>query len=113
MRVLRSSKHFDYKRLKRDLHKLQLPTDFTITVLDEINSYWGLYHSGFGVMKCYVYGLSYETAFPHILHEVIHHYQHRHQKGFRRKFGVMHDKSFKLLFESKLNEWLLLCKDWR
>lgn len=113
MRVLSSSKNFDYKRLYRDLKLLHLPTDFNIVILDEIKTYWGLYFSGRRLIKSYVYGLSYEVAFPHILHESIHHYQHAHQEGFRRKHGVMHDRTFKLLMEAKFNEWYLLYRDWR
>ena len=114
LRVLRGSdKNFNYRRLYRDLKLLQLPTDFNLIILDEIKTYWGLYHSSKKLIKSYVAGLSYETAFPHILHESIHHYQHYHQKYFKRKYGVMHDKIFKLLMEAKLNEWCLLYRDWR
>ena len=113
MRVLATSKPFDYKRLERDFEALKLPTDFSITVLDEIGSYWGLYFPRKRLIKSYVAGLSYETAFPHILHESIHHYQHRYQHGFMRKHGVMHDSTFLELYESKLNEWVLLYKDRR
>ena len=113
MKVLVDSKQFDYKRLLRDLHLLHIPTDFSIIILDEIKTYWGSYYSFYGLIKSYVAGLSYETAFPHILHESIHHYQHKHQKDFIRKRGVMHDNTFKILMESKLNEWNLLYRDWR
>lgn len=113
MRVLTTSKPFDYKRLKRDFKALKLPMDFSLVILDEVKSYWGLYYAGKKLIKSYVAGLPYETAFPHILHESIHHFQHRHQKGFVRKFGVMHDSTFLEMYESKLNEWMLLYKDRR
>lgn len=113
MRVLATSKPFDYKRLQQDFEALGIPTDFSITVLDEIGSYWGLYYAGKKHIKSYVAGLSYEDAFPHILHESLHHYQHQHQHGFKRKQGVMHDSLFLELYESKLNEWVLLYRDRR
>lgn len=113
MRVLATSKPFDYTRLQQDFEALEVPTDFSITVLDEIGSYWGLYYTSKKLIKSYVAGLSYEDAFPHILHESLHHYQHQHQLGFKRSKGVMHDKVFTELYESKLNEWMLLYKDRR
>lgn len=108
-----TSKPFDYDRLQKDFESLDIPTDFSITILDEIGSYWGLYYTAKKLIKSYVAGLSYETAFPHILHESLHHYQHQHQYGFKRSKGVMHDKVFNELYESKLNEWMLLYKDRR
>ena len=113
MRVLATSKPFDYERLQRDFELLGIPSDFSITVLDEIGSYWGLYYTVKKLIKSYVAGLSYEDAFPHILHESLHHYQHQHQLGFKRSRGVMHDSFFTEMYESKLNEWVLLYRDRR
>lgn len=113
MRVLPNSKPFDFERLEKDLVDLDVPTDFDIIIKDPISSYWGLYHSGKQLLKSYVAGLPYEDAFPHILHESLHHYQHRHQDGFRRMHGVMHDSVFNELYESKMNMWTSLYKDRR
>ena len=96
-----SDSNFNYERLQRDLESLEVPTDFSLRVCSPIKSYWGRY----------VAGLTYEAAFPHILHESIHHYQYVHQNGFKRLQGVMHDDVFKSLYESKLNEWELLYKN--
>lgn len=113
MRVHDTTKPFEYTRLQQDLESLGIPTDFSIIISDEIGSYWGLYYPAKKLIKSYVSGLSYETAFPHILHESLHHYQHQHQHGFKRSKGVMHDSFFTELYESKLNEWVLLYKDRR
>lgn len=106
-----SDSNFNYERLQRDLESLEVPTDFSLRVCSPIKSYWGRYFVWGERINAYVAGLTYEAAFPHILHESIHHYQYVHQNGFKRLQGVMHDDVFKSLYESKLNEWELLYKN--
>ena len=105
MNILTESEEFDFDRLKKDLAELGLPDDFSICICKPQKTCWGRYYVGYKTIKNYVFGLSYEQAFPHILHEVIHHYQHWHQTNFRRTYGTMHDAMFTAIYTSKINLW--------
>ena len=105
MNILAKTLEFDFDRLKKDLADLELPNDFNISICKIQKTCWGRYYVGYKNIKSYVYGLSYEDAFPHILHEVIHHYQHWHQVGYKRIRGKMHDDTFKALYSNKLKLW--------
>lgn len=105
MKVLPNSLDFDFDRLTRDLSLLGMPVDFSISIRPEIKTCWGRYYVGDRKIYSYVGGLDYEEAFPHILHETIHHFQHWHQKGFKRVYGKMHDDTFEDWYGEKLAKW--------
>lgn len=98
--------------IKSDLRMLGLPTDFTLDLRGFSKTYYGRYHIREKRVVVYCTDergqlLPYSAILDTALHEVIHHYQHCHEKGFVRVKGVMHNPTFHKLYsfyKTKLEE---------
>jgi hypothetical protein len=105
--------------LIRDLEILGLPIDFDLTLKPYSKKYYGNYRplkslvtiylcmesvNKIRPIKPYPYNEILETA----IHEVIHHYQHTHEEGFKRVKGVMHNPNFYLKYNECFDKALEL-----
>lgn len=87
------------KQLYMDLHKVGLPTDFELELRGYSKVYNGLYYPD----KCKVViftlesngeTIPYDILLKSLIHEATHHYQWKHQSGYKRIKGIMHDTTF-------------------
>lgn len=100
----------DIKRqLKRDINRLGLPVDFTLTLKLYSVRYEGRYNPNVKNVILYLYadkGLMLRHTYEHLLtyaiHEAVHHFQWKHDPTFKRVHGVMHNDDFKRIYKSSL-----------
>ena len=94
----KSLKNYFYTSLK----ELGLPTDFELHFRDHNKRIYGCYDMRDRKIFLYLYEdkecrILYPLShlYTVIIHEAIHHYQYKHENGYKRKKGVMHNSSFK------------------
>lgn len=97
----------DYMNVVNDeiyntIKKLGLPTDFKLDIKDYSKRYAGRYDPNKSKVITYYLDenkkvIDIDDLIKTIIHECIHHYQWKHDKGFTRLKGVMHNEMFKML----------------
>ena len=101
-------------RIKEDLKKVGLPTDFELELRGYSKSLDGTYNPNTKTVVIYtreVDGMlrDYDEILEVALHEAVHHFQWNYEKGFVRKRGIMHNANFHRKYNecvSKLKEEL-------
>lgn len=95
--------------LKSDIRLLGLPTDFILDLKGYSKKYYGRYYIHEKRIVLFIHDINgnllpYHELLDTVLHEAIHHYQHYYQEGYVRLQGVMHDLSFKRMYEEKVSK---------
>lgn len=98
------------EQLYRKLVELSDVEDFILELKPICSKkYWGRYFPERKLIRLYAldeYGNQYpeEILIREGLHELTHHIQHHHIPYWTRKFGVMHDEEFWIIFEGMLSK---------